>query len=861
MSRSIDSTTVRDGSGWGRIEPIVMRFEAACRRRPWPRIEDYLDGDPAEDRGILLVELVHADLELRRRAGEPVRVEDYLERYPELARDAAVAGELMARDAELRGRASRTEPDDRGRAEPLRTLGRFELREVVGRGTFGTVYRARDTELDRVVAVKVPGPGHLDGEKEAARFLREARHAARLRHPGIVPVHEVGRIDGTCFLVSEFIEGTTLAERRARGPLAPRETAWIVARVADALGHAHGQGIIHRDIKPSNILLDSREDPYLTDFGLARHVDADATASADGRIRGTPAYMAPELVSAGDVRADVRGDIYSLGVVLYELLTGEVPFRGSLRMVLMQVLEEEPRPPRRCDESIPRDLETICLKAMDKEPSRRYPSAAAMADDLRRFLDDRPVRARPLGPAARALRWCRRRPRIAALAAATALAVLGMAWQWWRAEVHLAEATRQHRRYLGVLSSSGQVTASMLRIVDAQDDTGSIDEHARLRASLEQMNRKIALIREDPEARPALALACEQAGILMRRSGLTDAAIRSARQAAEAWDEHVSRNPDHTEALSGAAAAYCRLAGAFGEDLPAGERARLLERAGELYRAAGARLGSRHPPATRLGWRGRMNECSRMGRLARGLGRNDEAIAWWNEALACGERSRAANRPGDTPPLQSDLMLHSDLANLYIDTGRPADAIPHLIAWRDARAEELRADPHDPVTRRQLAEPCNKLGVARRGAGQHELALADFRQALEIWQGVPEDRSLRRFRRIAVLHVEIGRTEDRLGRFAPAIVSFRRAREIYATLARLYPTDPDQRRSLAMCDHAIANLLCDLDRFAEAADSFRRALELREALARQFPDRADLAKDRDGTRHRLAEVGDRLAGR
>ncbi len=326
----------------GRIEPIVARFESAGRGRPWPRIEDYHAEGAEADRGPLLLELVHADLEPRRRAGEPVRVEDDLERYPELTRDEAVADDLRARDAELRDRACRPGPDGHGGwTEPPRTLGRFELREVVGRGTFGAVYRAYDTGLDRVVAVKVPGPGQLTGDREAARFLREARHAARLRHPGIVPVHEVGRVDGTCFLVSGFIAGTTPAERRARGPMSPREAA----RIAEALEYAHGQGIIHRDIKPSNILLDAQGNPYLTDFGSARHVEAEPTASTDGRLCGTPAYMAPEQVQGGDARGDVRSDIYGLGVVLYELLTGEVPFRGSLRMVLMQVPEEEPRRP------------------------------------------------------------------------------------------------------------------------------------------------------------------------------------------------------------------------------------------------------------------------------------------------------------------------------------------------------------------------------------------------------------------------------------------------------------------------------------------------------------------------------------
>jgi serine/threonine-protein kinase len=362
MFQSIDSMMVSPEVDWARLEPIVARFEAACRGRRWPVIEDYLSPGDDPARRPLLIELIHADLELRWRAGERASAREYLERFPELAADSTAGRELVAREAELRRGDEPT--------EPLPTLGRFVLGEIIGHGSFGFVYKARDTELDRVVTIKVPRQGHRVTARQAARFLREARHVARLRHPAIVPVHEVGRTGGVCFLVADYIEGITLAQRLARGRVAPREAAAIVARVADALEHAHGPGIIHRDIKPSNILLDAAGNPHLTDFGLARYLEEDASLSTDGQIRGTPAYLAPEQAHSDGGPVDIRSDLYSLGVVLYELLTGEVPFRGSLRMVLMQVMEEDPRPPRRSDESIPRDLETICLKAMAKEPAR-----------------------------------------------------------------------------------------------------------------------------------------------------------------------------------------------------------------------------------------------------------------------------------------------------------------------------------------------------------------------------------------------------------------------------------------------------------------------------------------------------------
>ncbi len=280
----------------------------------------------------------------------------------------------------------------------LQSLGRFELLEQVGVGSFGYVFRARDTELGRLVAIKIPRAGHLASQEDAARFLREARSAAQLKHPGIITIHETGQAeDGTFYLVEEFVQGTTLSVRLAAGPVPFPETAELIAAVCDALDCAHRHGVIHRDIKPANILLDAEGRPHLMDFGLAKREAEDTVMTQDGQVLGTPAYMSPEQARGESHRVDVRTDIYSTGVVLYELLTGERPFRGNRRMLIMQVLEDEPRPPRQLNDKIPRDLETICLKAMAKSPARRYPSASELAEDLRRFSSGESIRARPIG--------------------------------------------------------------------------------------------------------------------------------------------------------------------------------------------------------------------------------------------------------------------------------------------------------------------------------------------------------------------------------------------------------------------------------------------------------------------------------
>jgi WD40 repeat protein len=460
-------SSVQLGSAEGDLRRARAELESSLRGGGDARAEALLDAYPAvaTDPEAAL-ELVYTEFVVRQELGQNPTPADWLDRFPQYKTDLEqmfeVHDELCRSDAITRHDGVGTIPVSRAILIPG-----YQVLSEVGRGGMGVVYQARDVRLNRVVAVKVILSGELAGAKERGRFRREVEAAARLDHPNIARVYEVGDASGRPYCAMEFVAGGPLAARMTGAPWPVAAAAKLVAELARAAEHAHGRGVVHRDIKPANVLLNadcgmrnaecetldataglgqsafriphSALVPKLVDFGLAKCLlDSDQGLTRTGDVVGTPMYMAPEQ-AAGISDVGPAADVWALGVILYELLTGRAPFRGETGAETRhQVLTAEPVPPRQLRARLPRDLDTICLRALQKEPHRRYASAAALADDLERWAAGKPIAARPVRWPEKAAKWARREPVVAGLAVAIALVALvglgGVLWQWDRAD-------------------------------------------------------------------------------------------------------------------------------------------------------------------------------------------------------------------------------------------------------------------------------------------------------------------------------------------------------------------------------------------------------------------------------------------
>lgn len=710
----------------------------------------------------------------------------------------------------------------RGGFQPVRVryFGDYELRSVLGKGGMGIVYRARQVSLNRLVALKMIKTGMLADSEELRRFRNEAEAVAQLDHPGIVPIYEVGEHDGQRYFSMKLVEGGSLAERLVDFRDDPRTTAFLVAETAEAVHHAHVRGILHRDLKPANIVIDAEGRPHVTDFGLSRKLESELELTAVSAVIGTPAYMSPEQTRGRKGVVTTASDVYGLGSVLYALLTGRAPFRAdNMADMMTQVREQAPEAPRRINPKVPRDLEVICLKCLEKDPRLRYDSARALSNDLRAWLERCPIAARPVGPLRRSWLWCRRRPAVAALTAAVVLAVVGgvagvIAVQA-RANRDLASKNAE------LAASETKVRARFELAVDAirtfhsgvsEDFLLKEDEFRELRQRLlksaEEFYRKLGTMLEnqtDRVSQKMLAQSYHDLAELIGAIGRKPEAVEMHRRVL-AVREVLAQGPDaDVEDLGDVARSHMAIAFLLSEIGKAEETLAAHHEARKLLEEVVART----PNALRFD--------SRLAKIHRGywadLASTQASIGWWFARL-----------------------------------GKTGEALTWQMRGLAGREALHRADPTSRVNRDALARSHATLGQLYSRTGKSSLARQSHEAAREIRLKLVEEApdNARFAAALAQSHMDIAIFDDTRGKTSEALESSRAALEIQRRLVETYPAVARNRSELGRIHHRIGMELGWLGRRNEALAEYRANLEIRERLAADHPEvslyRSDLAQ-------------------
>ncbi len=729
----------------------------------------------------------------------------------------------------------------------LGALGGYRVVREIGRGGLGVVFEGHDPVLGRSVAIKVPRMDRIGGDHRR-HLAREARHAARFRHDHVVVVHAVEETaEGVPFIVMEYIPGPSLGELlRERTRLSPHEAAELAAQAAEGLAAAHEAGLIHRDIKPANLLVDPATGRLrIVDFGLARAADASNTF-VDGSVIGTPNYMSPEQ-ARGESAVDARTDQYSLGATLYEMLTGEPPFRGTPARVVHQVLEDEPRPPRQLNEAIPRDLETICLKTLAKDPRGRYPSAVALAADLRRWLRGEPILARHVGPIGRLVRWGRRNRRVAALAATSFLLLAALAAGSLAAAARIEQARRleaaergradeqaeQARQLARVAADRARVAVEQrtlaletigVLIKEAQNQLGGSSGTLPLRrrladAAIARLDRIAADPAGGADAALARVMAHERLGELSFLAGRTDAARN-----------HYQSSRDQAAALAATADPRVRAQAD-------GIRALCLDKLGDLALYAAnldearacyqqsLELREALPDSERQspeGLRGRAVSQNKLGDLALRLGRLDQARSAYKRGLALTE---ACSDP-DSQRHQFDLrFVHSRLGDVALTECEFDGAEKeYRLALGHAEAQ-LKADPDDARARREVPVCYSKLGALALRRGDPAGALEFYQKYLAGSEALAAaNPSSAEARRDLLVAVSLVADSHFAAPDYPAAERFyRRCLDLARTLSRDDPRSLQKRMDIDELLTRLADLELRRERFDRAAEWLEQA--------------------------------------
>lgn len=737
---------------------------------------------------------------------------------------------------------------------PARRFGNYDLVDTIAKGGMGIVYKAKHIKLNRIVALKMILSGKFADDFEVQRFYLEAEAAAKLRHPNIVGIHDIGECEGQHYFSMDYIEGKSLADLLKDQALAPKHAAQLLQTIASAMHYAHTEGVVHRDLKPSNVLLDAAGAPLITDFGLAKQVQGGGGQSQmtmAGTVVGTPSYMPPEQAAGRIEQVNIRSDVYSLGAILYELLSGRPPFRGAGVMeTLKQVLENEPVALRVLSPAIPRDLETICHKCLQKEPEKRYATAKELADELGRFLRGEPILAQPISPLARGWRWCKRNPVVATTSAA---ALLGLVLALGATTVG----------YIQVSAALAESEVSRRQAMAAVDDLFTqVSENTLLNKPGLQPLRKELLGRAlsyyqrfleqrkgDPRVQDELASAHFRIGLITEAIESTDQALPLYETARSMQEKLVQATPNQPARLE----AYGSTLNALGTALATKKQ---HEEAQKIYATAAevrTKLTKLEPSNSEY-QRLLANTYMNFGVSLRGSG--DRAGARQQFVRAQEIRQAALKRDPDNSKLHRDLGKGNyGLANLARQEGNMADARTQFIAAAEEFEFVVERDAADLENRRLLSVCYRLLGDlasmedVAAARSWYEKAHAQLKPLAEQNPEVVDYQA-----ELAGLELNRGYLDGDDGKSEAAIVAFSEAARILAPLGEAASALPRHRRDLAMARRALGSEQVHAGLKDVGLANLRRAREELKKLTREFPNDADFPQQLKETTEAIQAV-------
>ncbi|HUG66325.1 MAG TPA: serine/threonine-protein kinase [Pirellulaceae bacterium] len=850
------------------VEELCERFEGRLRLGGSPRIEDYLDFVPEAHREGLVGELLAIELHWRRRHADDAWLQDYRRRLPDFPAvienelRGVLKGSLAAEDlptvAFIETASSRRLSDDRLSRSPFRRLGDYEVYEEIGRGGMAVVYRARQAKADRIVALKVIQNDRFGGLPEAMkleiadRFRYEAQAEARLEHEHIVSVYDVGEVDGHPFFTMQYVEGKSVAELLQDGPMDSRRAAAYLEPVARAVHAAHQVGILHRDLKPHNILVDSKTDHALVaDFGLAKVAWIDGEMTQAGQVLGTPSYMSPEQAQ-DSAHVTQATDVYSLGATLYHMLTSRAPFQAAnLASTLKHVIEQEPVPPRELNPSVDRDLEIICLKCLDKQPSRRYASAETFADDLRRYLNNEPIHARPIRRWERIWRWSQRNP-VTAGAISLALACLVMA---------LAAATIGYVKTSASLAVARQAQEEsdesfleMRRAVDRFFTQASEHElldqpgmqplrQALLEEAVQYYQKFLSQRGNDPAFRDELGLAHFRVGRIKELIATPDEALLVYERARAFQERLVAEDASKQERLAALGDTMNRIGRVQYGRQDFEEASRAYEEALTIRQQLVA-----SEPENGDYQRRSANTHMNIGLLERDRGNFPEARRELETAHAIRSRLTASGHR-DVELGRDIAMGHFNLATVAIFLDDAVTAEEHLRSAAAMFEQLLDDSPGTLQIKHQLATCYRVLADVKCEEGGQGQAITLYQNAREQMEALvlasPDVVGYKAS--LSGILMNLGLLQGERQLVEEALRSLNEARRILEQLVRDYPDVPRHRLDLAISLREIGILHYDAKHPEAGENELKTARRFLEDLVMTFPDQPDYQAALDET--------------